>query len=147
MLDATAPSGYHAMLTADVARWKQRIAQLNDEIYTRKQELDDLTKKVDAASVLLGGNAPEVDSDAALLRNHIKTLMADGQVRKPKDIRQALVNRNVDPELVSSRSGNFYNALARLAADSDLKKDDDSRYWNPEKCSGPTSSTMEDMLK
>ncbi|GLH80605.1 hypothetical protein SSBR45G_55140 [Bradyrhizobium sp. SSBR45G] len=136
------------MLTADVTRWKQRIAELNELIFKSNQELEELEKKVTAAAVLLGPTGTsETDSDAANLRKLIKTLMADGQIRKPRDIRQALINRGVNADLISSRSGNFYNAIARLVAEGDLKKDDESRYWNPEKSSGPTSSVMEDMLK
>jgi hypothetical protein len=146
MLDPT--SSYHSMLTADLSRWRQRIKELNDQIFGLTRDRDELLRKAEAATVLLGGSVSDSnETEAASLRNHIKTLMSDGLIRKPKEMRQSLEARGVEPERVSSKSGGFYNVLVRLADDGDLKRDAMSRYWDPTKSNGPTSSQMEDMLK
>jgi ElaB/YqjD/DUF883 family membrane-anchored ribosome-binding protein len=145
MLDPA--SGYEALLTKDLARWRERITALNNEIAVKTRERDDLSRRVDAAEVLLGRAGEAADGEQAALRNHIKEVMSDGHIRKPKEIRRDLIARGIDPERISSRSGAFYNSLSRLVIDEDLARDDESRYWDPKKSQGPSSSNMEDMLK
>jgi hypothetical protein len=141
MLDSP---GYTAALTADLSRWRERIALLNNEIAVRGKERDELTKKVSAAETLLGVGV-DADGEATSLRAVIKDLMADGAIRKPKEIRRDLVARGYDADKVSSSTGNFYNSLGRLVEDGALNKDDASRYWDPTKSGGPTSP--EDIFK
>jgi hypothetical protein len=141
MLDSP---GYTVALTADLSRWRERIALLNNEIAVRSKERDELTKKVSAAETLLGVGV-DADGDASSLRLVIKDLMTDGTIRKPKEIRRDLIARGYDADKVSSSTGNFYNSLIRLVDDGALKKDDASRYWDPTKSSGPTQP--EDIFK
>jgi hypothetical protein len=146
MLDTN--SGYAALLTKDLAKWRDSVAHLNSEIASKTKERDDLTKKIAAAETLLGGAGDiAAESDLASLRSAIRDLMTDGVVRKPRDIRRHLIAKGIDPKRISSTSGNFYNAIARLSNDGVLMRDNESRYWDPTKSSGPTSSLMEDILK
>jgi hypothetical protein len=140
MLDA--PGGYEVALTKDVSLWRRRVAELNNEIAVRDKERADLMKKLAAAETLLGHDASGFDeetSEFATLRKAIRELLSDGVIRKPKDIRKDLVARGVDPERVSSNTGNFYNALGRLVHDKTLRKDGSSRYWDPAKSPGPAT--------
>jgi chorismate mutase len=147
MLDTA--SGYEALLMKDLAKWRDSVSRLNMDITSKTKERDDLAKKIAAAETLLGGQKDDAgaESDLASLRNAIKELMEDGIVRKPRHIRRDLIARGIDPKRISSTSGNFYNAIARLSNDGVLMRDAESRYWDPKKSSGPTSSLMEGILK
>lgn len=141
---ADSQNSYVFALTADLSRWRARIAELNNEIAVKAKERDDLSRKVDAAQTLLG--QVDDDGEASSLRRMIQDLMTDGAIRKPRDMRKDLVARGVEASRVSSSTGNFYNSLARLVDDGTLMRDEDSRYWDPKKSRGPSPS-MEDMLK
>lgn len=133
--------GYAAALTAELTRWRERIAVLNNEIAVRGKERDDLAKKASAAETLLG----TADAESVSVRFLIQELMSDGEIRKPKEMRRDLIARGYDPDKLSSSSGNMYNSLARLVEDGVLKRDDNARYWDPLRSTGPTNP--EDIFK
>jgi hypothetical protein len=141
----TAPPGYTHALLRDLEEWRERLGAVVGQIKTLERERDDINKKVVAAEVLLGHGNSESTSTSASMRDAIQRLMADGRVRRPKDIRRDLLATGIDPKKLTSHAGAFYNALLRLAEQDHLKKTPDGRYWDPAKSAGPIS--LEDMLK
>jgi hypothetical protein len=141
VLDTTS---YQALLSKDVKVWRSRITELSGEIAIKEKERNSLLKKVDAAMVLLGPDSNDADSASELgsIRTLIDNLMFDGAIRRPKDMRRDLIAKGVDPERVSSSTGNFYNAIAQLVDSGALERDEESRYWNPKKSSGPEKEGM-----
>jgi len=141
----TAPPGYTNALLRDLEEWRERRGVVVGQMKTLERELGDINKKIVAAEVLLGHNGNESSSPAASMREGIQRLMADGRVRRPKEIRRDLLATGIDPKKLTSHAGAFYNALMRLTEHDNLKKTPDGRYWDPAKSAGPIS--LEDMLK
>lgn len=140
MLDATA--GYGAALSRDLQDWREQAQAVLLKVTQHQREYDALMKKILAAEVLLGQAVDSANAHPQSIRSLIREVMADGHIRTPKDVRQALAAAG---HKVPTSSGSFYTTLLRMVEDSELAKDDQSRYWDPTKSRGPT--TLEDMMK
>lgn len=118
-------------LDGQLSAWRLKLRSLGSEIVRLQLEHAELEGKLKAAEVLLGRpHIPEMHEDDRPLsvREAVHSLMKDGKPRDGGEIRAALIAAGYDASKVSTHTGAFYTALARLVDKGVLTKNERGVY-------------------
>jgi len=117
------------LLTQELKQVRDELDALDRNLAMLETKKAGLKLKVAAIETLLGRTPSGGDGAAEpTLADEIMAIMADGTARNPKYMRKDLIRRGVDPDRVSSSTGNFYNSIFRLVKRRKLTKEPGGKY-------------------